>query len=97
MHLYELSYGYVHCIGRTAYHVGFVDCRDAAEAWVRRNQARDTEPIRVPDKDPIRWCPVRHCHMKFQKPWFAYRPVHPSDTGEKICGFGRPAGDQEAV
>lgn len=80
--LYELIYGYVHCIGKTTYHAGFVEFVDEAEKWVRQNQCESRGHTRVPENDPIRWCPVRHCHMKAQKPWFAWRRV---DQSEKIC------------
>ena len=72
---YELIYGYMHCIGKTFYHAGFVDSEEAAARWVRQSASEDFVRARVPDKDPIRWCPVRRCHMKFQTPWFSYRRV----------------------
>lgn len=79
--LYELVYGYVHCIGKTTYHAGFSDCVETAEKWVRQMQSGDGGKIPVPETDPIRWCPVRHCHMKAQKPWFGYRLAHePADN-----------------
>ena len=69
---YRLEFGYMHCIGRTVYSAGTADTEEQARAWVTaRSVSRPDDPV-VPNEDPIRWCPVRHCHMKRQKPWFAY-------------------------
>ena len=70
---YELIYGFLHCVGRTQYHVGYADSEFAADQWAQTNAYRASEIIKVPETDPVRWCPVRHCHMKRQKPWFGYR------------------------
>jgi hypothetical protein len=72
---YELIYAYLHCIGRMEYRAGVVDTEAEAEEWVRARQKEKTWRMRVPDEDPVRWCPVRHCHMKRQTPWFSYREV----------------------
>ncbi len=69
---YRLEFGYMHCIGRTVYTAGTADTEEKARAWVcDQSIARSDGPV-IPTDDPIRWCPVRHCHMKRQKPWFAY-------------------------
>ncbi len=78
---YQLQYGYMHCVGRTTYSAGSVDTQAKALAWVQ-SQARDNPPVRVPDEDPVRWCPVRHCHMKRQKPWFAFREAASAGPAE---------------
>jgi len=70
---YELVYGYLHCVGRTQYHGGYAEDEAAADRWARQNAGEKPDPERVPDEDPVRWCPVRHCHMKRQRPWFGYR------------------------
>ena len=70
---FELTYGYFHCIGRTVYSAGFVSSEDDAEKWVHDKQHGKGGKTVVPESDPVRRCPVRHCHMKFQKPWFSYR------------------------
>jgi len=76
---YELQYGFMHCVGRTAYSAGTVATEEEARAWVAsRSRSRAAFPG-IPDGDPIRWCPVRHCHMKRQRPWFAYREKKATD------------------
>lgn len=70
---YELIYGFVHCVGRTYYHAGYADSQDEASRWVAQHTGDTRLKIGVPETDPARWCPVRHCHMKRQKPWFGYR------------------------
>jgi hypothetical protein len=72
---YQLLFGTVHCIGKTTYVAGFAASESEAAAWVEKQRSGESGPIMIPEHDPIRWCPVRHCHMKFQKPWFAYKPV----------------------
>ena len=69
----ELVYGYLHCVGRTQYHGGYAEDEATADRWARRNAGRKMGWEQVPDGDPVRWCPVRHCHMKRQRPWFGYR------------------------
>ena len=69
----ELLFGYIHCTGRTTYSAGFVNSESDAAAWIEKQKSQRPGRIEIPDQDPIRWCPVRHCHMKFQKPWFGYR------------------------
>jgi len=70
---YRLEYGYMHCVGRTVYTAGTVDSEEQARAWVTARSEMPDGKRCPPDADPIRWCPVRHCHMKRQAPWFAYR------------------------
>lgn len=70
---YRLEYGYMHCVGKTVYLAGIADTEQQARAWVAARSASLAGNPGIPDEDPIRWCPVRHCHMKSQKPWFAYR------------------------
>jgi len=74
---YELQYGYMHCVGRTVYSAGTVDTEEQARDWVAARTDIGPDHPGIPDDDPIRWCPVRHCHMKRQKPWFAYRKLYP--------------------
>ena len=31
--------------------------------------------FKVPENDPVRWCPVRHCHMKGQTPSFFFQTI----------------------
>ena len=83
----ELLYGFVHCVGRILYHAGFADSDAAAERWVRKQIDGTPEHLVVPEADPVRWCPVRHCHMKRQKPWFGYRSMDGS------IHLGRPIDD----
>ena len=72
---YELQYGFMHCVGRTVYSAGTADTEEQARDWVAARTGIRTVHPGIPDDDPIRWCPVRHCHMKRQKPWFAYRKL----------------------
>ncbi|MCP3951625.1 MAG: hypothetical protein GY697_05320 [Desulfobacterales bacterium] len=69
---YRLEFGYMHCIGRTVYTAGTADTEEKARAWVYDQSIDNSDGPVIPTDDPIRWCPVRHCHMKRQKPWFAY-------------------------
>jgi hypothetical protein len=77
---YQLQYGYMHCVGRTTYAAGTADTQAEALKWVKA-QSVSKPCIRVPDEDPVQWCPVKHCHMKRQKPWFAFREVENSEPG----------------
>ena len=70
---YELQYGCMHCVGRTVYSAGTVDTEEQARDWVTARTGTRPDHPGIPDDDPIRWCPVQHCHMKRQKPWFGYR------------------------
>ena len=72
---YELLFGTVHCTGRISYNGGTAATRDDAAQWCNDVQAAEKDTQRVPDTDPLRWCPVRHCHMKRQRPWRAFREV----------------------
>jgi hypothetical protein len=94
---YELVYGYVHCIGKTTYHAGFCDSVREAEKWVRQARAGKLGRVRVPDNDPIRWCPVLHCHMKAQKPWFGYRPADKSANNSYCTAFPAPEESRQAI
>ena len=69
---YRLEYGYMHCVGRTVYSAGTVETEEQARAWVTARTGSRSQRPGIPVEDPIRWCPVRHCHMKRQQPWFAY-------------------------
>lgn len=69
---FRLEYGYRHCIGRTVYEAGTADTEEQAQDWVAARSASRSDAPGLPMDDPIRWCPVRHCHMKHQKTWFAY-------------------------
>ena len=69
----ELIYGYQHCMGRTQYSAGYADSETAAKGWVREHACKGGLRMRVPAEDPVCWCPVVHCHMKRQRPWFGYR------------------------
>jgi hypothetical protein len=70
---YELIFGTVHCVGRNSYPAGCTGSREAAERWIRHCIGGASNTPRVPDSDPLRWCPVHHCHMKRQRIWFGYR------------------------
>jgi len=72
---FELQYGYVHCIGRTTYSAGLVDTEEEAREWATTNTGDIPLRVRVPDNDPIRTCPVAHCPLKAQRPWFSYRKI----------------------
>ncbi len=69
---YRLEFGYMHCIGRTVYTAGTADTEEQARTWVADRSVPRPDDPGVPDQDPVRWCPGRHCHMRRQKPWFAY-------------------------
>ncbi len=75
MAMYELMFGYVHCLGRTEYNAGYVDSEETAIKWVDEKRQERSKRSFVPKADPICWCPVRSCHARFQKPWFSYRKV----------------------
>lgn len=90
---FELIYGYQHCMGRTQYIAGHADSEAAARRWVREHTCEGASRVRVPAEDPVCWCPVAHCHMKRQRPWFGYRSadgaltITPSHKGR--WGSGR--------
>lgn len=79
---YELVYGYQHCMGRTQYSAGYVGTIAEALAWSREAAASHSAAVKPPAEDPLRWCPVTHCHMKRQRPWFGYRTADGSLTIE---------------
>lgn len=70
---FELTYGYFHCIGKTLYSAGIVRTKEEARQWVFEKQRGLGTRLVAPKIDPVRCCPVKHCHMKLQKPWFSYR------------------------
>ncbi len=72
---FELIYGYVHCFGRTRYSAGFVISEEKAMKWVDEKRQTSPDPLCKPANDPICWCPVRACHARRQKAWYAYRKV----------------------
>ncbi len=72
---YQLLYGYLHCVGRKVYAVGTVETEEEALEWVEAGTGSERFKTRPQDDDPVRWCPVHHCHMKRQKPWFSYVEV----------------------
>ena len=78
---YELIYGTMHCTGKKIYSAGTVDALADAQKWVRTHRDGRQDRLPLPEQDPVRWCPVRHCHMKRQRPWVDFRPVSP-ETGE---------------
>ena len=72
---YELYLATVHCIGRLSHVVEVVDTQAEAETWVRGEERNGQKPLTVLREDPIVWCPVKHCHMKRQKPVRNYREL----------------------
>lgn len=75
MNRYELIYGYLHCIGRTIYHAGFVETEAEAREWVQRQREKRTGRIKPPPEDPICGCRVSYCPLKAQQAWFDWREV----------------------
>ena len=80
--LYELIYGTMHCTGKKIYSAGTVTSRKAAEDWVRSHQNGQGRRLSLPEQDPVCWCPVRHCHMKRQKPWVDFRLINQGPDSE---------------
>ncbi len=72
---YELIYGFLHCVGRTQYHAGYAESLDTAERWAKTRAWEASGGLGVPETDPLRGCPVRHCHRQRQQPWFGYRSM----------------------
>ena len=72
---YELYLTTMHCIGRLKHVVGAVDTLAEAEAWISGEHPEGLRFSTVLREDPIAYCPVKHCHMKRQKPAFTYREV----------------------
>jgi hypothetical protein len=72
---FELTFGFVHCLGQTEYSAGFVDTEQEAAEWVRSMQEGRVPRPRVPDEEPIRACRASFCPMKIQHPWFSYRAL----------------------
>lgn len=77
---YELLYGTVHCTGRISYSAFTVATLDDATQWCSDVHGAENDALRVPETDPLRWCPVRHCHMKRQRPWRAFREIPPAGS-----------------
>ncbi len=71
---YQLMVRYMHCIGPKEYSVGHVKTKEEAMQWIKSHQGDNKKRFTVPENDPIRWCPVRHCHMKVQSPVFFFQP-----------------------
>ena len=69
---YELHLTTIHCIGRLNHVVGTTDTEAEAKAWVERSTDGALKPGGIPKDDPMVWCPVKHCHMKRQKPVRSY-------------------------
>jgi len=69
---YELIYGFVHCRGRTTYHAGYADEKEAAEAWVRNHRSGFSPKMKIPPEDPLRHCRAAWCPFKRQQPWFDF-------------------------
>jgi len=69
---YRLMVRYMHCIGPQDYEVGRAQTVEEAEEWKASHQVNGGKRFTVPDNDPVRWCPVRHCHMKIQTPVFFF-------------------------
>ena len=82
---YELLYGTVHCTGRITYVAGTVATKDDAMRWCSGKDENRGRNTRIPETDPLRWCPVRHCHMKRQRPWRSYRET-PDAGAESTAG-----------
>ena len=79
--MYELHLETIHCIGRLNHVVGTTDKEGEAKAWAdRSNDAKLKGPC-IPKDDPIVWCPVKHCHMKRQKPVRSYREAKQDGVG----------------
>ena len=70
--VYELHLTTMHCIGRLDRVVGTVGSQKEAEAWACGDNDGGPDPGRALQEDPIVWCPVKHCHMKRQKPVRSY-------------------------
>jgi len=71
---YQLIMRYMHCVGPKDYNVGHANTKEEALQWIKNHQGNNKKRFKVPENDPIRWCPVRHCHMKVQAPVFFFRP-----------------------
>ena len=80
---YRLMVRYMHCIGPQDYQVGHVLTREEALEWKESYQADSSKRFKVPENDPVRWCPVRHCHMKIQTPVFFFEPDKEKPEQEK--------------
>jgi len=81
---YRLMVRYMHCIGPQDYNVGYADTREEALKWKERRHVNNKKCFTVPEDDPVRWCPVRHCHMKIQTPVFFFQSNEEKPDKEKI-------------
>ena len=72
MKKFELVISSIHCIGRLNHVVGVTDTEEEANVWVKGLADGVLTPAPIPKDDPIVWCPVKHCHMKRQKPARSY-------------------------
>lgn len=75
---FRLLYGTAHCTGRITYEAGTAETREEALAWSRTDTGASDRTTRIPESDPLRWCPVQHCHMKRQRPWRSFREILPA-------------------
>lgn len=80
---YRLMVRYMHCVGPKEYEVGHADTREEALEWKKNHEGNNRKPFTVPEGDPVRWCPVRHCHMKIQTPVFFFQPDKLKSDKEK--------------
>ena len=71
---YRLMVRYMHCIGPQDYQMGHARTRAVALEWKESHESTNSNRFKVPENDPVRWCPVRHCHMKVQTPVFFFQP-----------------------
>lgn len=74
---------YMHCVGPKDYEVGCAGTRKEALEWKKSHEGNTGKRFTVPEGDPVRWCPVRHCHMKVQTPVFYFQPNEEKPDKEK--------------
>jgi hypothetical protein len=77
--MYKLHLETIHCIGRLNHVVWTTDTEAEAKAWVQGSADGSLTARRMPENDPIVWCPVEHCHMKRQKAVRSYREMVQKD------------------
>ncbi len=73
--MYELQFGFLHCVGKKLYSAGFTNSLEEAQEWVKENRRSNKKSYKPPKEDPIVWCPVKHCHLKKQSPFFSFREI----------------------
>jgi hypothetical protein len=85
---YELHLTTIHCIGRLNHVVGVVETEAEAREWVEGSRDSARRHARIPQEDPIVWCPVKHCHMKRQKTLRSYEisSLAASEGHENVWG-----------